>query len=57
VRPVGVLPYGRRTITWSAPRRTGVYSVTLTAVDLAGNVQSVAGPVEVLKPKKKKRRR
>jgi hypothetical protein len=30
--------------------------VTLTAVDLAGNAQSVAGPVEVLKPNKKRRR-
>jgi D-glucuronyl C5-epimerase C-terminus len=56
VRQAGVLPYGRRTVTWSAPRRKGVYTVTLTAVDLAGNAQSVAGPVEVLKPKKKRRR-
>src|SRR4051812_27852708 len=47
VRPAGVLSYGRRTVSWRAPRRPGIYSVTLTAVDLAGNAQSVAGPVEV----------
>src|SRR4051794_12217574 len=54
VRQVGVLPYGRRSIAWSAPRRKGIYTVALTAVDLAGNTQSVSGPVEVLKPKKRR---
>jgi D-glucuronyl C5-epimerase-like protein len=55
VRQVGVLGYGKRTIAWRVPRHKGIYTVTLTAVDLAGNAQSIAGPVEVLKPKRTKR--
>src|SRR3954453_624784 len=54
VRQVGVLGYGRRSILWKAPRAKGIYTVTLTAVDLAGNAGSAAGPVEVLKPAKKR---
>jgi hypothetical protein len=57
VRQVGVLGYGKRGITWQVPRRKGVYTVALTAVDLAGNTQSISGPVEVLKPKKKRKHR
>jgi D-glucuronyl C5-epimerase C-terminus len=56
VRQLGVLGYGRRAIGWSVPRRKGIYTVALTAVDLAGNAQSISGPVEVLKPKKKRKR-
>jgi hypothetical protein len=39
------------------PRRAGDYDVTLTAVDLAGNVGTAEGTIEVLKPKPKRRRR
>jgi D-glucuronyl C5-epimerase C-terminus len=56
VRQAGVLGYGRRAIAWSVPRRKGIYTVALTAVDLAGNAQSISGPVEVLKPKQKRKR-
>jgi hypothetical protein len=53
VRQVGVLGYGRRSILWKPPRHSGAYTVTLTAVDLAGNAGSAAGPLEVLRAKKK----
>jgi hypothetical protein len=54
VRSVGVLGYGRRSILWKAPRAKGVYTVTLSADDLAGNPGSTAGQVEVLAPRKKR---
>jgi hypothetical protein len=38
------------------PRRRGIYTVTLAARDLAGNPATASGDVEVLKPRKKKRR-
>ena len=50
-----LLGYGRRAFAWLAPRRKGVYSVALTAVDVAGNTQAISGSVQVLKPKKRRR--
>lgn len=47
---------GRRHVAWSAPRRAGRYDVRVSAVDLAGNVGSAAGAVEVLEPKRKRKR-
>jgi hypothetical protein len=35
------------------PRRKGIYTVTLTARDLAGNVGSGTGAVTVLKPRRR----
>ena len=55
VRQVGVLGYGRRSILWTPPRHSGSYTVTLTAVDLAGNTGSVSGPLQVLRAHKKSR--
>ena len=33
----GVLGRGTKTLTWTAPKKTGAYTVTVTATDLAGN--------------------
>jgi hypothetical protein len=55
-RYVGTLGGGRRELGWQAPRRAGVYTVELTARDLAGNPAGESGDVQVLKPRKKKRR-
>jgi hypothetical protein len=54
VRQVGVFGYGRRSISWAPPRHSCACTVTLTAVDLAGNTGSITGPIEVLKAKKKR---
>ena len=54
VRQVGVFGYGRRSIAWTPPRHSCACTVTLTAVDLAGNSGSAAGPIEVLRAKKKR---
>jgi hypothetical protein len=51
-----VMGYGRRSFTWAVPRKAGDYDVRLTAVDLAGNVSESYGALEVLEPRKKKRR-
>lgn len=37
------------------PRKRGEYVMRVDATDLAGNVASVEGPVEVLKPKRRKK--
>ncbi len=55
-RYVGTLSRGPHTLGWQVPRRAGTYTVTLAARDLAGNPASASGDVEVLKPRKKKRR-
>jgi hypothetical protein len=57
VRQLGTLGRGRRAIAWTAPRRAGLYAVALTAVDLAGNTQTVSGQIEVLKPRRRGRGR
>jgi hypothetical protein len=54
-RPAFVAARGRRFVEWAVPRRAGAYAVAVTAVDLAGNVGSAAGPVEVLAPKRRAR--
>jgi hypothetical protein len=54
VRQVGVFGYGRRSISWAPPRHSCACTVTLTAVDLAGNTGSATGPIEVLRAKKKR---
>jgi len=54
-RSVGSLARGPHTLGWQVPRKAGAYEVELIARDMAGNPGSVSGPLEVLKPKKKKR--
>lgn len=54
VRQVGVLGFGRRSILWTPPRHSCACTVTLSAVDLAGNTGSAIGPIEVLRAKKKR---
>ena len=56
-RPAVVVGHGTPSLRWAVPRRAGDYDVTLTAVDLAGNVNTAVGTLEVLKPKKRKRSR
>ena len=51
----GVVGHGTRTVAWKPPRRPGTYTLRIDATDLAGNAASVAGYVEVLKPKRRKR--
>jgi hypothetical protein len=51
----GVVGRGTRLVAWKVPRRAGDYTVRIDATDLAGNAASVEGPVEVLKPKRRKR--
>jgi hypothetical protein len=57
IRPAVVVGHGTPYLRWPVPRKAGEYDVELTAVDLAGNVSSAAGTLEVLKPKKRKRSR
>jgi len=57
IRPAVVVGHGTPFLRWPVPRKAGEYDIELTAVDLAGNVSTAAGTVEVLKPKKRKRAR
>jgi hypothetical protein len=57
VADAGVVGRGLRSVRWSVPRTPGVYSVTLTATDLAGNPGTATGTVTVLKPKPKRKRK
>ena len=57
IRPAVVVGHGTPFLRWPVPRKAGEYDVELTAVDLAGNVGTAAGTLEVLKPKKRKRSR
>jgi len=54
-RPAVVAGHGTPVLRWPVPRTAGEYDVTLTAVDLAGNVGTSEGTIEVLKPKKRAR--
>jgi hypothetical protein len=45
----GTLGYGTKTLTWTAPKHSGDYDVTVTATDLAGNTATAAGQVHVKK--------
>jgi hypothetical protein len=57
VRSAVVVGHGTPYLRWPVPRRAGEYDVKLTAVDLAGNVGTTEGTLDVLKPKKRKRSR
>jgi hypothetical protein len=57
IRPAVVVGHGTPSLRWPVPRKAGDYDIELTAVDLAGNVSTAAGTLEVLKPKKRKRAR
>ena len=50
----GVVGRGTRTVSWTVPRKKGIYTVRIAATDLAGNEASVEDTVEVLKPKRKR---
>jgi hypothetical protein len=56
-RAAVVVGHGTPYLRWPVPRKAGEYDVELTAVDLAGNVSTAAGTLDVLKPKKRKRSR
>jgi hypothetical protein len=55
-RPAVVVGHGTPALSWTVPRKAGDYDVTVTAVDLAGNVGTAEGTLEVLKPKRKRSR-
>jgi hypothetical protein len=57
VKPAVVVGHGRPALSVTVPRKAGAYDVTVTAVDLAGNVGTTEGTIDVLKPKKRKRGR
>ena len=52
-----VVGHGTPALSRPVPRKAGAYDVTVTAVDLAGNVGTAEGTIDVLKPKKRKRGR
>lgn len=45
----GTLGRGTKSLSWTPPKKTGTYTVTVNATDLAGNAASAAGEVEVAK--------
>ena len=45
----GTLYRGTKSLAWTAPKRSGVYSMTVTATDLAGNAATADGEVKVRK--------
>jgi hypothetical protein len=49
----GVVGRGTRTVSWTVPRKKGIYTVRIAATDLAGNDASIEDTVEVLKPKRR----
>jgi hypothetical protein len=51
----GTVGRGTRTVGWRAPRKPGAYTVRIDATDLAGNAASIEKPVEVLRPKRRKK--
>jgi hypothetical protein len=57
VKRAVVVGHGRPTLSVTVPRKAGVYDVTVTAVDMAGNVGTTEATIDVLKPKKRKRGR
>ena len=57
VKPAVVVGHGKPTLNVTVPRKAGTYDVAITAVDLAGNVGTAEGTIDVLKPKKRKRGR
>jgi len=51
---LGVIGRGTRSVPWRVPRRAGEHTLRVDATDLAGNPASVEGPVEVLRPKRRR---
>jgi hypothetical protein len=47
---------GRQSLWWPVPRRRGLYTVRLTATDLAGNTGVAEQVVEVLAPRRPRSR-
>ena len=45
----GVLGRGTKTLGWTAPKKTGAYTMTVIATDLAGNQSTASGGVTVQK--------
>jgi hypothetical protein len=45
----GVLGRGTKTLNWTAPKKTGTYTVSVIATDLANNKASASGEVTVQK--------
>ena len=45
----GVLGRGTKSLAWTAPKRSGDYTFTVTATDLAGNAATAAGEVSIKK--------
>jgi hypothetical protein len=45
----GTLGRGTKTLAWTAPKKTGAYTMTVTATDLAQNTASATGEVTVQK--------
>jgi hypothetical protein len=54
-KPTVTVGHGKPALLWQVPRKAGDYDVALTATDLAGNVGTAEGTIEVLKPKKRAR--
>jgi D-glucuronyl C5-epimerase C-terminus len=46
---LGTIGHGRRTVAWRAPKQTGDYTVSVSATDLAGNLGSATGTIQVEK--------
>jgi D-glucuronyl C5-epimerase C-terminus len=44
---VGTLAHGTKSLAWRAPKKTGDYTVTVRATDLAGNPGSATGTIDV----------
>src|SRR5215218_319094 len=51
----GTVGRGTRTVSWTVPRKAGLYTVRIDATDLAGNAASVEDTVQVLKPKRRRK--
>jgi hypothetical protein len=51
----GTVGRGTRTVSWTVPRKAGLYTVRIDATDLAGNAASVEDTIQVLKPKRRRK--
>jgi hypothetical protein len=45
----GVLGRGTKSLRWTAPKRSGAYTLTVSATDLAGNAATGTGEVSIKK--------
>jgi hypothetical protein len=50
---LGRIGRGLRSLSWTPPRKGGDYTLRVEAVDLAGNPETVEGPLEVVKGKRR----